>query len=112
MHKSMWKMRTALKASAVGLTMAVAAAAVINGQASAEAGGPVRVVKAAPGQAAASSQWKNWVNQLVSWLKRTFNVRGVNFSGNGQFCTIKMSQGRQNYVCEVNNFNYTIRAVR
>ncbi len=110
MHKSMWRMWTALKASSVGLTMAVAAATAINAQAPAEAGGPA-VTKAAPAKPAVSAQWKRWVNSLVSWLKRTFIVRGVNFSGNGQFCTITMKQGKQSYVCEVNNFNYSIRAV-
>ena len=109
MPKLMWKV---LKASVVGMTIAVTAAAVINGPASAEAGGPGRVVRAAPAQTRVSSQWKSWVNQLVSWLKGYFTIRGVSFSGNGQFCTITMSQGKQSYVCEVNNFTYAIRAAR
>ena len=87
------------------------AGGVMNAPSTAEAAGQQRSTAATPDQAV-SAQWRNWVNSLIRWLRRSFAIRGVNFSGNGQFCTITMSQGRQNYVCEVNNFTYTIRATR
>ena len=90
MHKSMWKMA---KAAAVGTTMAVAVGAAIHSHTPAEAAGPVQATKAAPARASASSQWRKWVKKLVSYLSRFFKVRGVTFSGNGEYCIIKLEDG-------------------
>ena len=108
MVKSMSKVA---KACVVGALLAGTVGAVLNAPTSAEAAGQQRLTSASPGRAV-SAQWRNWVNALVGWLRSAFSIGAVNFSGNGQFCTITMSRGRQNYVCEVNNFNYTIRATR
>ena len=68
--------------------------------------------QAAKSSKASFAAWKKWVGVLVGSLKKVYNVRGVNFNGKSQTCTFIMSRGKQNYVCEVRDFKYTIRAVQ
>ena len=108
MVKTTWKFA---RACVVGTLLAGTVGAVMNSPTSAEAAGQQRLTAATP-ERAVSAQWRIWVSSLVGWLRNFFSIGGVQFSGRQQACTITMSRGRQNYVCEVNNFNYRIRATR